>query len=418
MPEAQWILSTRVSRLRFSLSAIGIVAAVGFAAVLALEVAANRLEASRQVYPYKWEDWLRYFVPSLWPTDGPPGLMLTGPSTARENFLLEEFARAFPGHRVLPAAMSLGTFRDITAGLEYLEAEYGRAALPRVVVLGIAPRFLAEIPRERPFPEALSRYGRHFGPLADSSAAFGLTRKPALAGIVDHARFRTSRQSPRYRAVFAWIAGRVVHPEWSSRLASSGIANRLAVSGAGRLLGVSELARLGPVGFAQRYISPYRYQPAQVSWKPEALAASLDDPRSWWAEVFHWNPEPDAEAIRARARSLIEFVRERDIELYVVNLPEHSALRRRTKPAFAARYDDLIRSAFGSVPFLDLRCFLPDADFLDAEHALWEGAKDVSARVIGFIEAIRVTRAGSGGDHDTVRDFADQWSRGSCALDP
>lgn len=418
MPEAQWILSIPASRLRFSLSAVGIVAAVGLATILSLEVAASRLEASRQIYPYKWEDWLRYLVPALWPTEGPPGLMLTGPSTARENFLVEEFAGAYPRHRVLPAAMSLGTFRDITAGLEYLESEYGRAALPAVIVLGIAPRFLAEIPRDRPFPEALARYGRHYGPLVDSSAAFGLARKPLLAGMMDHLRFRTSRQSPRYRAVFAWGAARLIPGELSSRLANSSVATRLAGPGMGRLLGVQEMARLGPAAFAGRYIAPYRYQPVHFSWEPKALAASLDDSRSWWADVFQWNPDTDAPAIRTRARALAEFARERQIELYVVNLPEHSALRRRTKPAFAARYEELIHSAFDSLPLLDLRCYLPDADFFDAEHATWKGAKDVSARVIGFIEAVRAKRVGPGGDHDTVGDFSDRGSRGSCALDP
>lgn len=411
-------MSTRVSRLRFALSAIGIVAAVGSATTLSLEVAANRLEVSGQVYPYKWEDWLRYFTPSLWPTDEGPGLMLTGPSTARENLLIEEFARAFPRHRVLPAAMSLGTFRDITAGLEFLESEYGREALPDVIVLGISPRFLAEIPRDRPFPLALARYGRHYGPLADTSAAFGLTRKPTLAGIVDHVRFRSSRQSPRYRAVVAWVMTRLIPADWSSRLAGSGVATRLAASGAGRLLGVGELAHLGPAEFARRYIAPYRYQPVDFSWKPDALAASLDDSLSWWKDVFRWNPDSDADAIRSRARALTEFAKERGIELYVVNLPEHSALRTRTKPVFAARYEVLIHAAFDSVPLLDLRCFLPDADFFDGEHATWKGATLVSTRVTGFIEAVRAKRLGSGGDHDTVAVFSDQWSRGSCALDP
>lgn len=379
---------------------------------------ARRLEASRQVYPYKWEDWLRYLLPTLWPQDSVPGLMLTGPSTARENLLVEDFAAAFPNHRVMPGAMSLGTFRDITAGLEYVEAEYGRAALPARIVLGISPRFIAEIPPDRPFPTALARYSRHWGPLVDSSAAFGLARKPAAVGATDHLRFRASRQSPRYRAVLAWTVAEVIPEEMNSRLAGSWPARALAESRVGRLLGVQQLAREGPREFARQYVSPYRYQPIHVPWTPEQLTTVLGDTGSWWADVLRWDPDRDAAAIRERARALGRFAAERGIALYVVSLPEHSALRERVNPVFAARYDLLIRSAFDFAPLLDLRCFLPDADFLDAEHAMWNGARKISARVIGFMKAVDAARVGSGGDHETVMDVSDQWSRGSCAQQP
>jgi hypothetical protein len=380
-----------------------------------LELVARRGEASGQVYPYKWQDWLRYLVPDLWTSHGRPSLMLTGPSTARENFLLEEFAVAFPMFHVAPCAMSLGTFRDVTAGLEYVEREYGPRALPSILVLGISPRFMAEIPAERPFPNALERYARRFGPLVDSGAAFGLSRKPALAGVLDHVRFRLTEQSARYRAALAWVTANMIPPGVSEWVRTSLPVRRLAQTGGGRL---SELfAEVGPRGLALRYISPYRYQPALKAWAPGTLKATLDDPDSWWREVFRWDPDRDATAIRARAEALVAWTNQRGIELYVVRLPEHSWLRQRTDPVLAARFDAVVNAAFDPVPVLNLACLLPDEQFLDAEHALLPGARRVSAQVIGYVKAVRQHHAQAGTNGESVKALADQWSRGRCAID-
>ena len=410
-------MSTRGSRVRHSLSALGILGAVVVVVVGGLEVLARRGEASGQVYPYKWQDWLRYLVPTLWSGHGAPSLMLTGPSTARENFLVEEFAAAFPALHVEPCAMSLGTFRDVTAGLEYVEREYGRAAVPSVLVLGISPRFLAEIPDERPFPRALEQYGRHFGPLADSNAAFGLTPKTAIGGAVDHVRFKLAQQSDRYRAAVAWAMTKMISPRTSTWIRASRPVRLLAETRLGTVLGLNRLARIGPREFALEYISPYRYQPAMAAMPRDQLAAALDDPGSWWRDVFRWDPDRDATSIRARAAALVEWTSRRGIELYVVRLPEHSWLRQRTDPVLAARFDAVVDAAFDPVPVLNLACLLPDEQFLDAEHALWPGAKQVSAQVIGYVKAMRQHHAPAGTDGEGVKTLTDQWSRGTCAID-
>ena len=382
-----------------------------------LELLARHAESTGHVHPYKWEDWLRFLVPTLWAGHDAPTLMLTGPSTARENFLAADFSSAFPGMRVSPCAMSLGTFRDITAALEYIERAYGQAALPEVVVLGISPRFMAEIPRERPFSLALERYTRHFGPLTDSSAAFGLARKPAVEGITDHLRFKLTHQSGRYRSAMAWATTRVLSPRVSSWISESAPARFLAHSSLGRALDVEQLALEGPYKFALRYIAPYRYQPALTAMPHDALAAALDDPRSWWGEVFRWNPAIDAAALRARTAALIDWTSRRGIELHVVRLPEHSYLRERTDPVLSARFDSLIATAFDPVPVLDLKCLLPDSLFLDAEHALWPGAKQISAHVIEYMSAVRQHRAHAPRDRVVLRILAGQWSRRDCAVD-
>jgi len=388
-----------------------------------LEWLARRGEASGQAYPYKWEDWLRYFVPALWSDHGRPSLMLTGPSTARENFLMEDFARAFPLFHVAPGAMSLGTLRDVTAGLEYVEREYGRAALPSVIVLGISPRFLAEIPDDRPFSRALARYGRHLGPLADSMSAFGLSQKSVFDGVLDNARFRLTRQAERYRTAFAWLATKLVSPRASARVRSMPPMRLLAETRFGEVMGVDRFAQLGPRQFSLEFMSPYRYQPAMTSMPRDSLAASLDNPASWWHDVFTWDPDRDAAGIRARAAALVAWTRERRIDLYVVRLPEHSLLRQRIDPVRAERFDALMKAAFDPLPVLDLECLLPDDQFLDAEHALWTGAKQVSAQVIGYVKAARYHYAGEGTDGGSVKALDDQWSRGrgrgrgNCAID-
>jgi hypothetical protein len=353
-----------------------------------MESLALRAEATGYVHPFKWEDWLRYLLPSLWARNDRPTLMLTGPSTARENFLAQDFATAFPEYRIVPSAMSLGTFRDITAGLELIEREYGRAALPSVLVLGISPRFLAEIPEHRPFTIALERYSRHYGPLVDDRAAFGLSRKGVVAGTADHLRFRLTHQSGRYRSALAWAVTRVLSPGASAWLKQTPPVKVLVHTGVGIELGLDlfvfvdgDLRRL-----TEQYISPYRYQPVTTPMPPKELAASLDAPRSWWQQVFAWDPDTNAVAIRARAAALIEWTKQRGIELYVVRLPEHSWLRERTDSVRAAHFDALVDSAFGSVSLLDLTCFLPDDEFLDAEHALWPGARKITQRVAGYVK--------------------------------
>lgn len=406
-------MSIRASRNRHTLSALAVLTVVAVVVIGGLELLARRGESSGEVYPYKWEDWLRYLVPTLWTAHEQPALMLTGPSTARENFLLEDFASAFPRFRVAPCAISLATFRDITAGLEYVEREYGRKALPAVVVLGISPRFLAEIPADRPFANALERYSRHFGPPADPNAAFGLTRKPALEGTVDFLRFRLTKQGGRYRSAMAWAITRVLSPRASESIRNSPIVRFAVGTRLGHFMGVDWSLQAGPREFGLQYIAPYRYQPALIGMPGRELAAALDDTGSWWHQVFQWDPDSVAPAIRARAAALISWASQRGIDVYVVRLPEHSGVRQRLDPLLAARFDTLIQAAFAPAPVLDLSCLLPDEQFLDAEHALWPGAKRISAHVIGYLKAVRQ----SGTSHDSVRALTHQWSRGGCAFD-
>ncbi|HJR43489.1 MAG TPA: hypothetical protein VJ812_15450, partial [Gemmatimonadaceae bacterium] len=101
-----------------------------------LQLLVRHAERSRVVYPYKNEDWLRWLLPTLWSPTEKPLLLITGPSTARENIRIEAVQAAFPEYRVFQGGLSLGAMTDVMLGLRYVEREYGRAALPAIVILG------------------------------------------------------------------------------------------------------------------------------------------------------------------------------------------------------------------------------------------------------------------------------------------
>ena len=79
------------------------------------------------------------------------------------------------------------------------------------------------------------------------------------------------------------------------------------------------------------------------------------------------------------------------VELYVVNLPELSWNRELYKPGRYEAYLELVKSALGDTPFLDLRTFLADEDFFDDAHPVWPAGFRVSQRVAAFIDEHRTS---------------------------
>jgi len=205
-------------RLRLSLAAIGAVGVVYFLETVSLQALASAAETTGQVYPYKEEDWLRYLLPTLWPEGGKPLILLIGGSTTREDILVEDVASAFPDYRVFQGGFGLGTLGDVLAALEYVERTYGPGALPAILVLAVSPRFLAEIPDERPFAKSLALYSAHYRMPAHTATGFGLEPKPALVGLFDHVRFLVQKQGPRYQAGAAWLVGTLAGSDLGTRL--------------------------------------------------------------------------------------------------------------------------------------------------------------------------------------------------------
>ena len=382
--------------------------AVALAVIAVLQVVAARVEKSGVVYPYKQEDWLRYLLPSLWRGDQRPLLLLAGPSTVRENLLFEEFAAAFPNYRVLNGGLSSGTLGDMMAGLEYVERAYGADALPRVVVLGLSPRFMAEIPRAgRPFGMGLARYSPYFKVPGGDPDGFGLVRKGPLEGAVAHARFLLLKQHERYVAAADWQLAQLVSPQLSERIRST----PFMAGPLGRMLFSSGRVRdIGIHRFALELASPYKYR---SGGNPFGDIDVLLDSSAVWRAVWDWDPDRDAPAIRARVAALEQYAQQHGIELFVVNLPEGSRNRIRYRPGYDERYHKLIESAFQPLPVLNLRCLLPDESFLDAEHARLRGARLVTQKSIGFVQDIALVRA-STAHGVVVADVLRKWQAIDC----
>ena len=380
-------MSTQGSRrLRLALSALGAVGLVYLAALAALQGAVRAAESSGTVYPYRQEDWLRYLPATLWPDDGRTLILLTGPSTARENLLVEEFATAFPGYRAFQGSLSLGTLADVIVSLEYVGRVHGAGALPDMLVLGVSPRFLAEIPDARPFALGLDRYSSRFR-LADSAGTESvLEPKSRLEGGLAQLRFLTTHQTGRYRAALAWSVSRLLSSEVGSS-ALGGLVDRLIGSAPGRLFLPPRAAEIGLAAFAAEIVSPYKYRNA-ARLGDARLAQWLDAPDSWWKDVHRWDPGPDSIAVRARVRRLLDFAGRHGIDVFVVSLPERSISRTRYAEGFDARFHRFAMAVFEPLPVLDLRCLLDDREFRDAEHASVHGARRTTAHTIRHIESL------------------------------
>ncbi len=375
-------------RLRLPLATIGTVVALSAGATAGLQVLSATVEARGEVYPYRFQDWLRYLLPSLWPDHGKPMLLLTGPSTVREDVSLEEVAEAFPDYRVFQGALSLGTLADVMASLEYIERAYGPRALPAVLVLGVSPRFVAEIPSGRPFSLGLERYSTAYRVHGRDPTGFGLERKPRLAGMVAGVRFLVRQQRQRYRAAVARLAGDLVGPAASDAFVASAVARFARRSRWLNRSWVSRAAEIGPYTLGVHYSGPYRYR-GLPPMTPAQMQRQLDRPGSWWHDVHHWDPGPDSAAIHARMASLVDYCARRGIELYVVNLPDLGLSRQRYAPGVSARYLALVRAGFAAVPFVNLRCLVGDGEFRDTEHVGVAGSRRVTAALITFLRAVR-----------------------------
>jgi len=149
-------------KLRAVLAAVATVVLLYAGINVGLLTFSHWVESNTDVYPYQDEDWLRYLLPALFVQRGYNRIMLVGDSAVRENLLYERFNRAFPKMHTFNGGLSLGTIDDLLISLEYIKRVYGREALPRVLVLGISLRYVANLPEKRPFIAALERYSPYF----------------------------------------------------------------------------------------------------------------------------------------------------------------------------------------------------------------------------------------------------------------
>jgi hypothetical protein len=349
---------------RYKLVLLGCVCLFVAAAHVVLDTAAGYAETRLDAYLWKEEDFLRLFSPTNHRGRGRQRLLITGPSEAREALLPEELARALPGSKPYQNSESQGTLEDGLVVLDYIERAYGPAAVPDAVVFGITTRFVAGI-RENPSPlfAGINTYSpdfqldetQHPPRLVPRSPLDSLQARLALLG----------RQPVRYRHALMAIAVHLLirlYPRFDEHL------------------------RFRHSFAAAKYID-YRI------WSPDVIKAHLSATGRVWDTIHAWDPARDRDRVTRELRLLLDYTSRHGIELYVVNLPELSWNRALYNRQRYDEYLDVVRSALGATPFLDLRTFLSDDEFYDTSHPMWRGGIRVSKKVADFIAERRAQAA-------------------------
>lgn len=355
----------------------------------ALMTLSRWVESRTDVYPYRDEDWLRYLLATLFDGRGQNRIMLVGESAVRENLLYEEFNRAFPNMRTFQGGLSLGTIDDVLISMEYIKQVYGRGALPEILVVGISPRFVANLPEKRPFMTSLDLYSPYFA-VEETPAGARLKTKTKWEQWSSRLRFVMFKQQKRYLASLAALARDYLsaagQPQQDTEFPLGLL--RSLLHEPFTVLNRMTHNRLGT--YVRRAASPYKYHHLQPMEK-EGLRAWLRDPNSWWHRVYSWNPDRDERIIAGRFRRLREFAENEGIQLYVVNVPENVESRQLYERKNYRRYLELVQRNLGSTPFLDLHAMLGSGEFYDVVHATLPGAKRVTETVIDFIKNHRDT---------------------------
>jgi len=372
------------SKLGNTLCAI-VVAVLAYVGVNAVFLGLSaRVERQENVYPYKFEDWYRYLLPGLFEHRGARRIMLVGESAVRENLLYEEFNKAFPTMHTFQGGLSLGTIDDLLISLEYITKVYGRDALPEVMVLGVSPRFVANLPETRPFIDVLDGYSPYFT-VEETPAGPRLQPKTQWQGWSSWARFVLFKQQQRYLGVVAALArSYLVATEEPTQEVNPG---SMPPASPLQVLPVSlrRIAQNTLQNFINRWLSPYRYH-GNPPMKLEGIRHWLHMPKSWWPRVHRWDPDANQQTVDGRLTRLRELVANKGIALYVINLPENLESRQLYEAKNYQAYLSLVQKHLGDAPFIDLQDMLRSEEFYDIVHATVPGAKRVTATVIRFIK--------------------------------
>jgi hypothetical protein len=353
--------------MRARLTTIGLVGLLFVLTHAAFEQAARFSETQLHAFLWRQQDTLRLFSAHNYAGRGRGRVLVYGPSEAREAFLPEEFRRHLSDLVPYQNSQSIGTLEDGLVILDYLEQAYGTSAMPEALLLGITPRFIANIrDGQSPLFNAIDRY----------SPLFSVDRQHSPPRLVPRSLVESLRpranllavQPDRYRRGLFAIVSRI----------TTTLVPSLA----------SDRRMWGPISQAKYLDDPLT--------TPEGIRHWLDTKGNFWDKTFCWNPDENPEPVRRHLRLLIDYAARHDIQLYVVNLPELSWARERYNSKYYDAYMQIVRDAFRDVPFLDLRTFLAEDDFYDSSHPKWRAGRRVSERFAQFIEAHRAASTSSG----------------------
>ena len=386
--------------------------------MLALQGLSRWAEQDLDAYPFKQEDWLRYLLPSRFVLQERDRIMLAGPSTVRENLLYKRFEEEFPEYFIYQGGISLGAMDDLLASLEYVEQVYGDGALPEILVLGVAPRFIANIPDDRPFSIGLNKYSPYFAIGRDASGV-RLVRKNFFGGMLARARFLAWKQPKRSRTALLallnhWMYEKRSAAEGPGMPVASGSRELSPVDRIFKIPAVSELVRL--VGFKRIldynfsellawHISPYKYS-LNPPMNLDGMLSWMNHPDSWWRLVYTWNPVQTQQETAGRLNRLVGFADRHDIRLLVINMPDRDLSRVKFDAENYQAYMDLLTDTFGASAVLDLREFLRSEEFYDSEHSMPAGSLRLTDVVI---EHMKTTMMQQDSDRKRVPREQAEW---------
>lgn len=391
------------SKFALATAAVSCAAALCLAWFLLLVPLSRWAELHLDSYPYKGgEDALRYILPTIHGQQGRGRLLLMGSSNAGEGMLYEMFDRDLPGLRATHGAISMNRLTEIKVLLEYIEQVYGREALPEVVVLGASTRLISNVPWDEPSRafHAIDSYSAAFRVETSPEDGSRRVRKTAPDGLLSPLLLST-KQLPRFRAAMGLALLEVMgrrdsYLDFSDRREvraltyAIGTSSRAAPFPEEFVRAGAFIMETGPLNAVARYLR-FRFSPYLAHIHPPAsrdsvrkLASSM---HMWWKDVRTWKPAAD-DLARRELKELAAFARERGIELYVINLPEHPDVVAVYEGDLREEYLAMLEQSFGD-HFLDLGDYLPAEQFNDSEHPGYEGALRVSKRVIEFIASRR-----------------------------
>lgn len=354
--------STRPSRraLGVRLAVLAIAAGCFTATHLALERIAAYAERHFGAFLWRQQDSLQLFSAHNYVGLGRGRLLIYGPSEAREALLHEEIRPRVPGLRPLQHSLSMGTFDEGLLILEYLERYYGETAIPDAILLGITPRFVANLRHvASPLFTAINRYSPH-ATVDESTKPPRLVERPLLDGIRARAALLALQPDRYRRGVFA-VTSHVV-----TRFVPTLAADRRV---------------WGPVSQAKHLTTRITSEDRIKRW--------LTTPGNELELTHSWDPELDQTTMARQFQALRDFTTRHRVEVYVVNLPETSWSRDLYDPRKYAAYMRIVREELASVPFLDLRTAVPDEQFYDWSHVMWPAGRHVSKLAASLIEEHR-----------------------------
>lgn len=354
----------------FALASLGTMLLAGLLIFVLLQVMTVKAERDLGVFPFKESDWNRFLLHSQFTEQEKPVLMLMGPSQVRENLRAERFADAFPGVQVRQGGLSLGTIEDAEVALRFIELAYGEAALPDFVIIGTSPRFLANIPSNRPFQSAINSYSGWSVETDGEVVTFQKESWPKA--LVAHAKF-IGQQSMRFQAALrAWLS-----------IPLEAVGELKPVAALVQRIGLSDAweARLYSFGSPTR---PYKFELMGHMPNDAVAGVFIDNPSSFWPDVAAWDATAERTTVAESLKRLVTFLQERQIAVAIVNMPERSVAGEAYKFDYS-QYLGAISDGIGSAPFLDLRNFSRDGEFHDLEHTLPQGSMRLTDRVIDWV---------------------------------